>query len=119
MLTVADQQQGLFDAAWCRELLPGDWSYALLAEHGDRIVRDVDGDAARLQVRVGHEQLRGDLEDYLVAADVRWLVRRYRRRRGLLRLAVLGEDHGSVGNREQVRSEAKVLLVRAAVPLKE
>ena len=42
MLTVADRQQGFFDAAWCRELLAGDSIYALLAEHGDRIVRDED-----------------------------------------------------------------------------
>jgi Transposase domain (DUF772) len=39
---VADQQEGFFDAAWCRELLPGDSIYALLAEHGDRIVCDED-----------------------------------------------------------------------------
>jgi transposase len=42
MLTVADQQQGFFDAAWCRELLREGSIYALLAEHGDRIVRDED-----------------------------------------------------------------------------
>ena len=42
MLTVADRQQGLFDAGWCWELLPEDSIYALLAEHGDRIVRDED-----------------------------------------------------------------------------
>lgn len=42
MLTVADRQQGFFDAGWCRELLPQDSIYALLAEHGDRIVRDED-----------------------------------------------------------------------------
>jgi transposase len=42
MLTVADRQRGLFDAGWCRELLPEDSIYALLAEHGDRIVRDED-----------------------------------------------------------------------------
>jgi transposase len=42
MLSVADRQQGLFDAAWCSALLPGDSIYALLAEHGDRIVRDED-----------------------------------------------------------------------------
>jgi transposase len=42
MLTVADRQQGFFDAAWCSELLPGDSIYSLLAEHGDQIVRDED-----------------------------------------------------------------------------
>jgi transposase len=42
MLTVRDRQQGLFDAGWCRELLPEASIYALLAEHGDRIVRDED-----------------------------------------------------------------------------
>ena len=42
MLGVADRQRGLFDAAWCSDLLPEDSFYALLAEHGDRIVRDED-----------------------------------------------------------------------------
>ena len=42
MLAVADRQQGFFDAAWCSALLPEDSIYALLAEHGDRIVRDED-----------------------------------------------------------------------------
>lgn len=42
MLTVADRQQGFFDAAWCSELLAEDSIYALLAEHGERIVRDED-----------------------------------------------------------------------------
>jgi transposase len=42
MLTAADRQQGFFDAAWCSELLAEDSIYALLAEHGDRIVRDED-----------------------------------------------------------------------------
>ncbi len=42
MLTVADQQQGFFHAAWCRELLSEDSIYVLLAEHGERIVRDQD-----------------------------------------------------------------------------
>ncbi len=42
MLKAADQQQGFFDAAWCADLLPADSIYALLAEHGDRIVRDED-----------------------------------------------------------------------------
>ena len=40
MLAVVDRQRGLFDAAWCSDLLPGDSIYSLLAEHGDRIVRD-------------------------------------------------------------------------------
>lgn len=42
MLSVADRQQGFFDAAWCSSLLPEESIYALLAEHGDRIVRDED-----------------------------------------------------------------------------
>jgi transposase len=42
MLGVADRQRGFFDAAWCSDLLPEDSIYALLAEHGDRIVRDED-----------------------------------------------------------------------------
>src|SRR6516165_1891919 len=42
MLSVADRQQGFFDAAWCSELLPEESVYALLAEHGDRMVRDED-----------------------------------------------------------------------------
>ena len=42
MLSVADRQQGFFDAAWCSELLPEESVYALLAEHGDRMVRDDD-----------------------------------------------------------------------------
>jgi hypothetical protein len=42
MLTAADQQQGFFDAAWCRELLSEDSISVPLAEHGERIVRDQD-----------------------------------------------------------------------------
>jgi hypothetical protein len=42
MLAVADRQQGFLGAAWCSDLLPDDSIYALLAEHGDRIVRDED-----------------------------------------------------------------------------
>jgi transposase len=42
MLSVADRQQGFFDAAWCSSLLPEESVYALLAEYGDRIVRDED-----------------------------------------------------------------------------
>jgi transposase len=42
MLAVADRQRGLFDAAWCSDLLPEDSIYSLLVEHGDRIVRDED-----------------------------------------------------------------------------
>jgi transposase-like protein DUF772 len=42
MLAAADRQRGLFDAAWCSELLAEDSIYSLLAEHGDRIVRDED-----------------------------------------------------------------------------
>jgi transposase len=42
VLAVADRQRGLFDAAWCSGLLPEGSIYALLAEHGDRIVRDED-----------------------------------------------------------------------------
>src|SRR5688500_17864236 len=42
MLSVADRQQGFFDVAWCSDLLPEGSIYALLAEHGERIVRDED-----------------------------------------------------------------------------
>ena len=42
MLSVADRQQGFFDAAWCSALWPEDSIYALLAEHGERIVCDED-----------------------------------------------------------------------------
>ena len=42
MLTAADRQQGFFDAAWCADLLSANSIYALLAEYGDRIVRDED-----------------------------------------------------------------------------
>jgi transposase len=42
VLAVANRQQGFFDAAWCSDLLAGDSIYSLLAEHGDRIVRDED-----------------------------------------------------------------------------
>src|SRR3954471_2410942 len=42
MLARNDGQQGFFDAAWCVGLLPERSIYALLAAHGDRIVRDED-----------------------------------------------------------------------------
>jgi transposase len=42
MLAVADRQRGFFDAAWCSDLLPEGSIYALLAEQGDRLVRDQD-----------------------------------------------------------------------------
>jgi transposase len=42
VLAVADRQRGLFDAAWCSDLLPEDSIHSLLAEHGDRIVRAED-----------------------------------------------------------------------------
>src|SRR3954451_1779735 len=42
MLARNNGQQGFFDAAWCSGLLPERSIYALLAEHGDRIVRDED-----------------------------------------------------------------------------
>lgn len=42
MLSMTDRQQGFFDAAWCSGLLPRESVYSLLAEHGDRIVRDED-----------------------------------------------------------------------------
>jgi hypothetical protein len=42
MLAVADRQQGFFDAVWCSDLLSDGSIYSLLAEHGDRIVRDED-----------------------------------------------------------------------------
>jgi transposase len=42
MLAAAVRQRGLFDAAWCSDLIPEDSIYSLLVEHGDRIVRDED-----------------------------------------------------------------------------
>jgi hypothetical protein len=42
VLAVADRQRGLFDAAWCSGLLREDSICSLLAEHGDRVVRDED-----------------------------------------------------------------------------
>src|SRR3954454_5300152 len=42
MLTRSDGQRGVFDAAWCAGLLPERSIYALLAEHGERIVCDED-----------------------------------------------------------------------------
>jgi transposase len=42
MLARCDGQQGFFDAAWCVGLLAAGSIYALLAEHGERIVRDED-----------------------------------------------------------------------------
>jgi transposase len=42
VLATADRQQGFFDAAWCSDLLPEESIYALLAEHGERIVSDED-----------------------------------------------------------------------------
>lgn len=43
MLRAADRaQQGFFDASICTGILPEDSVYALLAEHGERIVRDED-----------------------------------------------------------------------------
>jgi transposase len=42
MLAGSDRQQGFFDAAWCAGLLAENSIYALLAKHGDRIVRDAD-----------------------------------------------------------------------------
>src|SRR6266536_1131788 len=43
MLAVADSaQQGFFDASWCGNVVPRDSFYGLLAEQGERIVRDGD-----------------------------------------------------------------------------
>jgi transposase len=43
VLAVAESgQRGLFDAAWCGNVVPRDSFYGLLAEHGERIVRDED-----------------------------------------------------------------------------
>ena len=43
MLAIADSaQQGFFDASWCGNVVPRDSFYGLLAEHGERIVRDGD-----------------------------------------------------------------------------
>ena len=42
MLATRSAQVGMFDAAVLARPLPEDSFYALLAEHGDRIVRDED-----------------------------------------------------------------------------
>src|SRR6476469_8746711 len=42
MLAAKDGQRGFFDAAWCSGLLAENSIYALLANHGERIVRDED-----------------------------------------------------------------------------
>jgi transposase len=42
VLAGRERQQGFFDAAWCAGLLAENSIYALLARHGDRIVRDED-----------------------------------------------------------------------------
>ena len=42
MLAGSERQQGFFDAAWCAGLWAENSIYALLANHGDRIVRDED-----------------------------------------------------------------------------
>ena len=42
MLGVMERQQGFFDAAWCEGLVPDGSVYSLLAEHGERFVRDED-----------------------------------------------------------------------------
>lgn len=43
MLSVADREQlGFFDSGWCGNVVPRDSFYGLLAEHGERIVRDQD-----------------------------------------------------------------------------
>jgi transposase len=42
VLAGRERQQGFFDAAWCAGLLAENSIYALLAQHGERIVRDED-----------------------------------------------------------------------------
>jgi transposase len=43
MLAVADSaQRGLFDASWCGNVVRRDSFFGLLAEHGERVVRDGD-----------------------------------------------------------------------------
>jgi hypothetical protein len=43
VLTEADSgQRGFFDAVWCGDVVPSDSFYGLLADHGERIVRDED-----------------------------------------------------------------------------
>jgi transposase len=42
MLATRDGQRGFFDAAWCSSLLAENSIYALLAQHGERIVCDED-----------------------------------------------------------------------------
>src|SRR3954454_21575809 len=83
------------------------------------LVANLHRQAARLQVLVGREDLGRDLEDHLVAADLRLLRCECRLARGLFRSAVLGEDHRSVGDGEHIRSEAEELLVRGPVAFME
>jgi hypothetical protein len=42
MLATRDGQRGFCDAAWCSSLLAENSIYALLAQHGERIVCDED-----------------------------------------------------------------------------
>ncbi len=41
-MATRDGQRGFFDAAWCSSLLAENSIYALLAQHGERIVCDED-----------------------------------------------------------------------------
>src|ERR671922_2475967 len=90
MLAVADRQRGFFDAAWCSELLPEDSIYSLLAERGDRIVRDEDfadcyserrgrpsippGLLARVLLLAYREGLSDERAMEAVRFDLRWKV---------------------------------------------
>jgi hypothetical protein len=71
MLSVADRQQGFLRAARCSGLLAGDSIYALLAEHGARIVRMMTSLSVTPSGMVGRRS------------------RRARPRRGLLRRLLL------------------------------
>src|SRR5712691_7805916 len=91
MLAIADSaQRGFFDAAWCGDVVPRDSFYGLLAEHGERIVRDEDFAACysagrgrpsippSTLARILLLQYRDDLSDErameAVRFDLRWKV---------------------------------------------
>ena len=81
-------------------------------------VADLHAQAPRLQVPVDREDVRGDLEHHLVAAEVRHVsgvIGLY----GVRPACRPGRDDGSIGDREHIRAEGVELLVRAAVPVVE
>ena len=70
MLTVADQQVGFFDAAELCHVVPEYSFYALLAEHGTRIVRNEDFE----ERDDAHAHRLASLEDEVAPAAVKALL---------------------------------------------